>query len=247
MLDDSGIYAFKDRGSDLNSSDAPEAGETGTPQSPLNSIDSGSLPLSGTAEPDDVAAPATDADTSITVASNTSVPANAERAGPLGNFSSADEANEIFGSGTNAGFLMLGDGAASQNPLSFFGNDETFGSTSTEHSELAALPGRGGACDIFGVAKEANRGSSEQPVANEIDTPSVVSTTDVVAQAPTTASPITVAAGAAVTIEGASAQSVTFAGSTGTLILNDAACFHWPSFWTSRIRRDRSCRCELRT
>ena len=120
MLDESGIsYPFKDRGSDLDSSDVPEVAETGTPQSPSNSIDNGSLPLSGTAEPDDIAAPATDADTSITVASNTSVTADTQRAGALGSLLSADEANEIFGSGTNADFLMLAEGAASQNPLSF--------------------------------------------------------------------------------------------------------------------------------
>ena len=132
MLDDSGIsYSFKDRGSDLDSSDPPEVAETGTPQSPLNSIDNGSLPLSGATEPDDVAAPATDADTSITVAS--------EYIGELRTHSvrvrwevcsSADEANEIFGSGTNADFLMLAGGAASQNPLNFFGDGDNavFGS-----------------------------------------------------------------------------------------------------------------------
>ena len=133
MLENSGTnYAFKDRGSDLDSSDAPEVGETGTQQSPLTSIDNGSLPWSGTSEPDDVAAPATYADTSAPVTSNTSGTANAQRAGALGNFSSADEANGIFASGANAGLLMLADGAASQNPLNFFGDGDNavFGSPS---------------------------------------------------------------------------------------------------------------------
>ena len=134
MLDDLGIsYPFKDRGSDLDSSDTPEVAEAGTPQSPLNSIDNGSLPLSGATELDDVAAPATDADASINVASNTSVAASTQRADALGNFSSEDEANEIFASGTNADFLMLAGGAASQSPLNFFGDGDNavFGSPVT--------------------------------------------------------------------------------------------------------------------
>ena len=39
------------------------------------------------------------------------------------------------------------------------------------------------------------------------------------------AAPVTVAAGATVEIDGVSAQSVTFAGTTGTLILDDAVAF----------------------
>ena len=133
MLDDSGIsYFFKDRGSDLDSSDPPEVAETGTPQSPLNSIDNGSFPLSGATEPDDIAAPATEPDTSIAVASSTSLTADTQRAGPLGSLLSADEASEIFGSGTNVDFLILAAGAASQNPLNFFGDGDNpvFGFTS---------------------------------------------------------------------------------------------------------------------
>ena len=245
MLDNSGIYAFKDRGSDVESSDAPEVAEaeTGTLQNPLNSMDNGSLPLSGAAEPDDLAAPATDADTSITVASNSSVTANTQRTDALGSFSSADEANEIFGSETNANFLMLAVGAASQTPLNFFGDGDNavFGSTSPgaeavqKEKNSAALPAERPRNLMGAGAPETNTlSSSIYPArvapaifstANETNTPSISSSTDVAAQAPAAAPSVTVAAGAAEVIDGASGQSVTFAGSTGTLILNDALAF----------------------
>ena len=60
---------------------------------------------------------------------------------------------------------------------------------------------------------------------NEANTPSIVSAADVVAQAPAAASPVTVADGATVEISGASEQSVTFAGTTGTLILENSTAF----------------------
>ena len=49
--------------------------------------------------------------------------------------------------------------------------------------------------------------------------------TDVVGQAPAGASPVTVADGATVEISGSSEQSATFAGTTGTLILENSTAF----------------------
>ena len=60
---------------------------------------------------------------------------------------------------------------------------------------------------------------------NDANTPSIVSTADVVAQAPAAASPVTVADGATVEISGSSEQSATFAGATGTLILENSTAF----------------------
>ena len=61
--------------------------------------------------------------------------------------------------------------------------------------------------------------------ANETNASSIASATNVVTQVVIVASPVTIFDGAAAAIDGASAQSVTFTGSAGTLILDDALAF----------------------
>ena len=210
-------------------------------QTSLNSIGNGSLPLRGQPNLTTPLTPAMDADTSTTVESNASVTADARCAVAPVSMSSPDQANEIFGSGTDANFLTLA-GLASQSPLNVFGGNETFGATLNSNPSSLRYPVRGAA--IFSPARENNApsvssspvtvadsatvalpGSSEQSMANETDAPTIVSMADAIAQLPVTAPPIVVTAGAAAAIGGASAESVTFAGSTGTLTLDDAVAF----------------------
>ena len=182
----------------------------------------------------------TGVDTSITVASNTPVTADSQRVGAPGSLLSVDVADATFGDETNAGFLMLAEGVASPTLLNFFGDNAVLGSTSpgaevaqNEKNSAATLLAERPR-DLVGVDTPETDVSSSQiysvastifSAANESNTTSLVSTADDVAQAPVAALPVTVAAGAVAAIDGASAQSVTFAGTTGTLLLNDAVAF----------------------
>ena len=226
MLDDSKeSYPSKDLNSDPGSAEVPEVGETGALRS-SNSNSNVSPSLSEPAEVYDAAAPAADANASIIVASGASVTADTQGAGLAAALLPAAGANEFFGSGTGANSLVLAEGLVWQNPLSIFGggNSEPFDSASPP------------AQSVGNEEDSAEPLSAEHPsspylrtailsAANETNTPSIAPAGDVVVRATAAAPSVTVAVGAVVAIDGASAQSVTFAGSTGSLILGDSLAY----------------------
>ena len=99
---------------------------------------------------------------------------------------------------------------------------------------------------VNGLAEDdANSGTS--PVENVLPALSQDAGTEGGAQsAAATEAPVTIADGGAAVIEGPSSQSVVFAGSSGTLTLDDAQGFHRSDFGPVGLRCHRSRRHQLR-
>ena len=165
MLDNSGLTdALIDFHSLLDSADVRTAGQIDASQSAQTSSDDGQRHVSEVAEPNDIASPATDAETTAP-GSSLPVTMDTQRAGMLGNLLSTEETNETFGSGTNPNFSVLAQSVAWQNPLNVFAGDNAFASTSTNTRNSPLYP-IAGAPAIFSRAGEAK-------------SPSVSSATDV--------------------------------------------------------------------